>query len=214
MSRCIVVTGTGRSGTSLTAMVLHHLGVHMGDDLVPGDKTNPHGHYEDARLIAEHRVLSGYGLERSMFNADAYCRYLRQRAEERELWGFKDPRLLDGVWPFVRSNMPCQYSMVVCLRELEDVKTSYEVAYGRREDAFMEQRFAEAMRLVKKEHDVVAIRFRSMLDQPVETILSLAWMLQIPCGIDLARELAKLVDPSVSKVGRKAPERNCNADCA
>lgn len=50
MSTCILVLGTPRSGTSCVAGVLHHLGVPMGDNLMPADDGNPVGYFHDADI--------------------------------------------------------------------------------------------------------------------------------------------------------------------
>ena len=46
----IVVLGTARSGTSLTAGVIAALGFDPGAELIPPDATNPKGHFEDLPL--------------------------------------------------------------------------------------------------------------------------------------------------------------------
>lgn len=47
MPTCYVVAGPPRSGTSLTAGLLHRLGVSMGSRLLPADTMNPKGFFVD-----------------------------------------------------------------------------------------------------------------------------------------------------------------------
>ena len=47
MPTCFVVAGPPRSGTSLTAGLLHRLGVSMGSRLLPADTMNPKGFFVD-----------------------------------------------------------------------------------------------------------------------------------------------------------------------
>ena len=47
----ILVTGLGRSGTSLLSGMLHKYGLFMGDNLFYADEGNPNGYYEDQNFI-------------------------------------------------------------------------------------------------------------------------------------------------------------------
>lgn len=47
MPTCYVVAGPPRSGTSLTAGLLHRLGISMGSRLLPADAMNPKGFFVD-----------------------------------------------------------------------------------------------------------------------------------------------------------------------
>ena len=87
-SRCILVLGTGRSGTSAVGGMLYKLGVWMGDSFVGRDQTNPHGTFEDAELFYITRQMrSGIVLP------EAYGTQIARR-NQRLLWGWKDPALV------------------------------------------------------------------------------------------------------------------------
>lgn len=47
MPTCTLVLGTPRSGTSLVAGILHHLGVFMGERFLPANEMNLRGFYQD-----------------------------------------------------------------------------------------------------------------------------------------------------------------------
>ena len=109
-----------RSGTSLVASWLSALGVDMGQRLLPPDKGNPRGYFEDIGFLEfQRRVLSECCLpddgghpdwgwtESEQLNRETFKDFipcatsmLASRAEGRELWGWKDPRttLLLDFW--------------------------------------------------------------------------------------------------------------------
>lgn len=47
MPTCFLVFGQPRSGTSLTAGLVHHHGISMGEHLAPAEAMNPKGFFED-----------------------------------------------------------------------------------------------------------------------------------------------------------------------
>ena len=53
-----LVVGTGRSGTSTVARVMHEkLGISMGNEFVPSNEFNEKGYYEDVVLQSEFGIL-------------------------------------------------------------------------------------------------------------------------------------------------------------
>ena len=117
-----------RSGTSLVASWLSALGVDMGQELLPPDKGNPRGYFEDIGFLEfQRRVLSeccpaddgghpDWGwTESEQLNRETFKEFIPaarslvvSRGEGRGLWGWKDPRttllldfwdtLLDGAY--------------------------------------------------------------------------------------------------------------------
>ena len=87
-SRCILVLGTGRSGTSAVGGILYKLGVWMGDGFVGRDQTNPWGTFEDAELFYVTRQMKS-----GIVRPEAY-KALIERRNQRPLWGWKDPGLV------------------------------------------------------------------------------------------------------------------------
>jgi hypothetical protein len=110
----VVVTGMHRSGTSLTARVVEALGVDLGRDLIPGDRSNLRGYFEDAGFVAFHRRVlraavpagargwadwgwtEGEELDAAVVAASApEARRIadaRAQAAAGQPWGWKDPR--------------------------------------------------------------------------------------------------------------------------
>lgn len=85
---CTVVLGGARSGTSLIAGTLHHLGVHMGDKATPPV-------FEDMRL-------SGALESRDL---DLVRKTVRDYSDAHASWGFKRPTAID-YFKLLESELP------------------------------------------------------------------------------------------------------------
>ena len=107
----LIVAGFHRSGTSAIARSLHLAGLHLGDDLLGSEPSNPHGHFEDNEVIAIHQhILEVNGTDwksHEPFNPYvpeaswiAIGQLVRRRTATGRPWGFKDPRvcLLLPLW--------------------------------------------------------------------------------------------------------------------
>lgn len=108
----IIVTGMHRSGTSMIAMLLAQYGVDMGSRLIPGNRHNRRGYFEDADFVALQRSMlasaTAEGVrgwpdwgwtEDECFDTTKLAsfapqaqRLLELRATGAALWGWKDPR--------------------------------------------------------------------------------------------------------------------------
>lgn len=95
--KCIIVLGRPRSGTSLVAGILHHLGVNMGNVLVTPRPANPLGFYEDEELMKIHDLMIGRMWHNpDLGDAERFIEIYKNLIEDRKhqtLWGVKDPRL-------------------------------------------------------------------------------------------------------------------------
>ena len=103
MSQILVVTGMHRSGTSLVSNLLQAGGVHVGDNLLPADNSNPRGYFEDIDFYDFHEsALTCRGqhylyVDRDFVFEPNQADKLRadelgQRRSHRAIWGWKDPR--------------------------------------------------------------------------------------------------------------------------
>lgn len=92
----VTVLGIHRGGTSAVAGVLHHLGVHMGDDLLPPSPHNPRGYFEDRDFVTLHDVIIGDWKNPQVNfepHRELYTMLIREREARLSLWGVKDPRM-------------------------------------------------------------------------------------------------------------------------
>ncbi|TCJ20696.1 hypothetical protein E0L93_00240 [Rubrobacter taiwanensis] len=100
----VIVAGFHRSGTSLTAQILHRAGLFLGDRMLSEHASNPHGHFEDLEVLELHeRILADNGLtwqvcgSSSLAIGELHRRQMQdlagRRNAEHRLWGFKDPRV-------------------------------------------------------------------------------------------------------------------------
>ena len=99
----LVIAGFHRSGTSLTAQLLHRAGLHLGDDLIGVNPSNPYGHFEDRDFVRLHDALLDDGgrtwhVDEPFTPSISLARWNQmasladRRRVRHRLWGFKDPR--------------------------------------------------------------------------------------------------------------------------
>lgn len=112
----IVVLGTGRSGTSLVAGVLAALGYDPGKELIPADKNNAKGYFEDREL--EHL------LTRQSPSKEQIREFLARIDHPRRL--IKAPALADYL-PIV---FPADSKFLWAHRPVEHAVRSCDIAYG------------------------------------------------------------------------------------
>jgi glycosyltransferase involved in cell wall biosynthesis len=115
----LIVTGMHRSGTSFAASLLAEWDVRMGERLLPADRGNPAGYFEDVDFLElNRRILTDctpqedghrdWGwTESESFDAarlpawlDAAAALVAARDKAGHAWGWKDPRtsMLLGFW--------------------------------------------------------------------------------------------------------------------
>lgn len=96
LSKCVVVLGAHRSGTSVCAGVLHHLGVNMGTRLLPANEKNPKGFFEDLDISDLHHLMIGSWHDPTDKVTPAliekYFKLIKKKSNQA-LWGVKDPKL-------------------------------------------------------------------------------------------------------------------------
>jgi hypothetical protein len=103
MSQVLIITGMGRSGTSLVSSLLQSAGVHVGDRLLPPFPDNPRGYFEDVDFYEFHeQILHARGQTYLYVDTDfvfeptsAELERAKQLVAERSarpIWGWKDPR--------------------------------------------------------------------------------------------------------------------------
>jgi len=89
----VLVVGTGRSGTSTVARVLHnHLNINMGNRFRDPDISNSKGYWEDLDFKEANEYLLDQYISFAVWS-DQVKKLIRERNNSYENWGFKDPRL-------------------------------------------------------------------------------------------------------------------------
>jgi len=141
-STALVVLGMHRSGTSALTGMLHHLGVALGDHLMPATTDNPRGYWEHRDIVSVHERLMtafGYawddirslpaGFERSeaaRAAADELLAIAHRDFAGAPLWGLKDPRLcrLLPLWSELFAAEHVEPGYLLALRHPLDVAAS------------------------------------------------------------------------------------------
>lgn len=98
-SKCLIITGMHRSGTSLIASYLNICGVNIGENLLMPFTDNIKGYYEDIDFLKFHRKILEKN-KRDMFLAKNLLYDIDDLKEavslvqkkSNALWGWKDPR--------------------------------------------------------------------------------------------------------------------------
>lgn len=143
MSIAIAVPCLPRSGSSMVAGILHHLGVDMGKGN-RANQFNERGYFEDVRFLNFHRAASTavtdrYRLhlrlppERPRLHGDPAARYARLLAAcaARPLWGVKDPELTYYFAEFLRLLPPgVEVRLAVPRRDPAAVAGSLRAKFG------------------------------------------------------------------------------------
>src|SRR4051794_38105877 len=133
-----LITGSGRSGTSAVAKLLHHAGLSAGHDLIEADESNADGYFEERPVIKlndcilrDTRLNERFATasrEQVVAAAVPYSDEMRELAA-RATPAWKDPRFcwtLEAWLPF----LPDPPRMVVCLRSPQEVVASTMRYYG------------------------------------------------------------------------------------
>jgi hypothetical protein len=193
----VVVLGASKSGTSVTAGILHHLGVHMGSDLRPPDDRNPRGYFEDGDFLRlNDRILrSADGeawipppLESVMAVGPQFeegiTSIIRARDEARTVWGWKVTTtcLTFGLFaPYLRSPRV----VTVVRNPLDTARSAVEHRRGRidlvealRVMSVFQAAMFESLRRVP-EIPVFIIDYTSLLREPGKAVDGLARFLGI-----------------------------------
>ncbi len=190
-----LVTGTGRSGTSAVARLLHEVGLIMGHDLNPADEHNVEGYFEELPLIAVNDAIlhrAGIGppftwasRKKLLDAAKAYRGYMRDlAAAATPAW--KDPRFCWTLEAWL-DVLPVRPRVIVCLRSPDEVAASARHLYGM---------------LDERSRDAVLYLWRAQYERLLEVLDEFG--LQSMCVEygELHRDPARAIEPLTAFVGR------------
>jgi hypothetical protein len=127
-----LITGSGRSGTSAVAQLLHEAGLSVGHDLIEPDEHNAEGYFEERMVIMiNDAILKAAGVgewfttatrEQIREAATEYVAYMRDQVEvATPAW--KDPRFSWTLEPWL-DVLPEPPRIIVCLRSPAEVVAS------------------------------------------------------------------------------------------
>jgi len=198
MARPVFVVGMHRSGTSMVAGILAHLGIPMGHNLTAADWSNPYGHYEDKQFTAINRdglraaggdwrhpplpwAISGAGM------ASRAREYIARREEDigkDAYWGAKDPRmaLTLHVWlPLLGGAR-----WIIVRRPLNEICASLAKRNQMPESEAIElwAHYIAAISLGlidESEADVCVAHYKEITGEPRQGVERLAEWLGVPC---------------------------------
>lgn len=143
----ILVTGQHRSGTSATAGCLKHLGVELGQHLMPPAHDNPKGFFEDVRVVQVHDALlaklgaswdrpraipAGWMEEPATKTAEAHLRgLLLGFGLVADTFAIKDPRavLFIPMWQRVCDFTGARLTVLTPERKVEAIVSSLEARH-------------------------------------------------------------------------------------
>lgn len=234
-SEIVVLLGTHRSGTSLTARIVNSLGVRLGDTLLPGRADNPAGFCENRHIIEQTRNLDGllgvdpFGqgilvpVEEEWWKrpairsvADNLKRILHAEIEAASgPFAFKDPRTLYllPLWRTVFLDLGVIPSYVLALRHPASVvisMTKRGISHTRAELTWLSQLSAGLSALHEKPHCVV--HYERWFDDAELQVQEIAKALGISVSgtrDEVAGELKRLVQP---RFGRQYADEGKNLE--
>lgn len=134
----IIVTGSGRSGTSAVAQALHISGISVGHDLIEADEGNPEGYFEERGVVRVNDAILNAAGNRAWFNEMSREEVIAAAAEYEPLMreliadatpAWKDPRFSWTLEAWMRM-MPEPPRVIVCLRSPGEVIASTLRYYG------------------------------------------------------------------------------------
>jgi hypothetical protein len=133
-----IICGSGRSGTSAVAQLLHRAGISVGHDLIEPDEHNAEGYFEERQVIKINQaIINATGIgppfstatrEQVISAAEEYKSYMvEQAAIATPAW--KDPRFCWTLeaWLPVLDTRP---KVIVCLRSPGEVAASTMRYFG------------------------------------------------------------------------------------
>jgi hypothetical protein len=134
----LIITGSGRSGTSAVARMVHEAGISVGHDLIPADQWNAEGYFEERPVIElNDAILNDCGLNKWFAEASReqiLCagrgRADAMRALVRNATpAWKDPRFSWTLEAWMEL-LPEKPRLIVCLRSPVEVIASTLRYYG------------------------------------------------------------------------------------
>ncbi len=215
---CVVVLGSGRSGTSVTARILGELGVRMNYNPAQISDQNLDGAFEDEVIYKAHSTffdVSGFpripplpagwmASEAAAATTAQLEKYVRQEFGSDALWGFKDPRtsVLLPLWKpiFNRARIVPRY--IVCARSpaafVQSMANNYRIDQSDAELVWL-TRTVGALRDTGL--NCFILHYERLLADPLRTIRMLAKYVlgAVPHPAQLKAIVAECINPKFDR---------------
>ena len=141
MKKLIIITGTGRCGTSLLSGYLQNKKKNLVDQ-IPKDNSNPHGYFENKDLInLNQKIFKKLKIQNTVIFKKDYTsiedynnarRSIRNylldlNFEDDDTIVLKDPRISNiiDLWLSVLHKTDINYKIIICYRNIDDFCASY-----------------------------------------------------------------------------------------
>ena len=212
----VIVTGTGRSGSSAVARVLHESGVRMGSDFDRPTEANVEGFYEERGVYWLHEQmltelgLTGFWRTRKWpWRSTVLAVAARYREQMEALVGnatdgWKDPLfcIMLEAWLPLLSARP---KLVVCLRSPQAYADSVTRVFGLVKRETAEDHWARSYRRLLDvirdyELEATCVEYDALIEHPEKTVAGLSEF--VGCQLD-----PKYVDPPLRHFAHTVPEK-------
>lgn len=208
---CVIVLGLPRGGTSATAGLIHHLGVPMGQHLLPPMRENPKGFFEDMDFLSLHDQLLGnhhYDPEERFLLPDSdplWIEYsnLLARKDRQEIWGVKDPKMC-FLLPKFLERVSSPVKIVLVRRLFHDTVHSYEKLWNGMPRGEAIRRLGHYQYALSKnlagitgKIPVHQVSYEIMCEYPETVARGIAEFL----GVEYREEAARFIDPALNRNG-------------
>jgi hypothetical protein len=200
----LLVTGSGRSGTSAVAQLLHRAGTSVGRDLIEPDESNAEGYFEERAVISlNDAILREAGLlerfstaSRADVLAVARSHHDEMRAlvaEATPAW--KDPRFCWTLEAWLEA-LPEKPRVIVCLRSPVEVAAStmrYFGLAGAKDARAVEHVWrSQYVRLIEiiEDHalDAMCVEYARLHADPATTVREVAEFMGAPLDPESIRQ--------------------------
>ena len=237
--KLVLVAGSGRSGTSLMAGILRHMGLHVPEPEVVADHTNPKGFGEPQWAVEFHDLLlrrvnvhPGDARPSAWFDAgrigtrennrSELAAWLQQHFEVSDALVVKDPRIswFLGLWRVAAVRNGASTATVTMLRHPAEVVGSKNTYYG--------GKFGDTSRLAGWTNMMLFteratrgsarsfVRYHDLLSDWTSTVVRVGEELDLDhvrnAGTRVMQEIHQFVDPQLHRVRASWDDLNVPAD--
>lgn len=232
MTTLVLVTGTGRSGTSTMAGTLHHLGLSVPGPYLGSNDSNPQGFYESRWSVRFHRRITtaagindvdarpeALAMARAVVDdrlTDRLRAFLAQQTAAHEQVVVKDPRSVwaHEVWRTVAAELGLALRYVSMLRHPAEVVGSRTTYYSATDDE-RERRSYQTCQLARwinnslvneqqtRGHPRAFVPYSALLEDWRPVMASLADDLQLTYDVDVAGGEPSPVDTFIDPALRR-----------